>query len=140
MPAAAVDSAIKARLAASWTESVVVGGSRPGDPSELATDPPASVDAFLVVQYPVVNGAKPVLHGRYFEEGAARLVLNVKREVGIAVSLGWADTLAGLFREYRNGSFETFVPDTAVVDDANDDGNWIVYSVIVPYRYQFAEA
>lgn len=138
MPSAAVDTAFKTKLASSWTVSQVIGGLAAGDPPENLTGPPSGVDAFMVVQYPVVNGEKPVLHGRYFEEGAARLVLNVKLDVGQSQGLVWADTLAGLFREYRpGGGFETFVPSAPIINDANDDGNWFELAVIVPYRYQF---
>lgn len=137
MPAAAVDAAFKTRLQASWTASPVVGGLD-GVLPETITEPPQGYDAFLVVQYPVVTGEKPVLRGRYFEDGAARLVLNVKREIGQSQSLVWADTLAGLFRDYKpGGGFQTFVPSGPVVNDAIDDANWIEYALIVPYRYQF---
>ena len=137
MPAAAVDAAFKTRLQASWTASPVVGGLD-GVLPETITEPPQGYDAFLVVQYPVVNGEKPVLRGRYFEDGAARLVLNVKREIGQSQSLTWADTLAGLFRDYKpGGGFQTFVPSGPVVNDAIDDANWIEYAISVPYRYQF---
>lgn len=137
MPASAVDTAIKARLHASWTLSPVVGGLD-GVLPETITEPPQGYDAFLAVQYPVANGEKPVLNGKFFEQGAVRLVLNVKREIGQTQSIAWAETLAGLFREYRPGSgFETFVPSGPVVNDAIDDANWVEYAVTVPYRYQF---
>lgn len=132
MPSAAVDAAFKAKLTSDWTLSPVIGING-------VTEPPASDNAFLVVQYPVVNGEKPVLHGRYFEEGAARLVLNVRSGLGLDTVLPWADTLAGLFREFRpGGGFETFTPSAPIINDANDDGNWFELSVIVPYRYQFS--
>ena len=132
MPSAAVDTAVKSRLASSWTASGVVGIDLP----ETLSEPPQA-DAFLVVQYPVVTGEKPVLRGKYFEDGAIRLVLNVKRDVGQSQGLVWAGTLAGLFREYQPGSgFETFVPSAPIVNDTNDDGMWLSFSVIVPYRYQ----
>ena len=76
MPSAAADTAFKTRLRDSWTVSKVVGGLDLGDPSDNLTDPPSGVKVFLVVQYPVVNSDRPVLHGRYFENGVARLVLN----------------------------------------------------------------
>lgn len=130
MPSAAVEAAFKAKLTSDWTLGPVL--------ESASVDPPADANNFLVVQYPVVNGEKPVLSGRYFEEGAARLVLNVRSGLSLDVVLPWADTLAGLFREYRPGSgFETFVPSAPIVNDANDDGNWFELSVIVPYRYQF---
>ena len=138
MPVAAVDVLIKARLDASWSTCPVVGGID-GVLPETITEPPAGYDAFLVVQYPVVNGDKPVLRGKYFEEGAARFVLNVKREIGQTQSLAWADALAVLFRDYKPGNgFETFMPSGPIVNDAIDDANWVEYAVIVPYRYQYS--
>lgn len=136
MPSAAVDTAFKTRLTQSWTASQVVGIQLP----ETLTEPPTDMDAFLVVQYPISNGEKPVLHGRTFEDGAARLVLNVKREIGLSQSLAWTDTLAGLFRDFKSADvagFETFTPSGPIVNDATDDANWCEYAVIVPYRYQF---
>lgn len=131
MPSAAVDAAFKARLASDWTTSPVIGMNG-------VTEPPSDQNAFLVVQYPVINGEKPVLYGRYFEEGAARMVLNVRSGLALDVVLPWADTLASLFREFKNGAgFETFTPSAPTINDANDDGNWFELSVIVPYRYQF---
>lgn len=143
MPSAVVDAAFKAKLAASWTVGPVIGGSGVNDPPDHTTDPPTGVDAFVAVQYPVVNAEKPVLGGRYFEEGAARLVLNVKREIDLAQGLAWGDTLAALFRgsngqNQKFGGVEAFAPSAPIINDANDDGNWFELAVIVPYRYQFS--
>lgn len=134
MPSAAVEAAFQAKLTADWTGSTVLDGN--GD-----TQPPEGVNAFLVVQYPVVNSQKPVLGRRFFEEGAARLVLNVKVGTGLPDGLALADTLASLFRD-RNlgGGIETFTPSAPIINDANDDGNWFELAVIVPYRYQFDDA
>lgn len=129
MPSAAVEAAFQARLAASWTISQVLGNG--------VTEAPDGADAFLIVQYPVVNSEKPVLGRRYFEEGAARMVLQVKREIGLAEGLAWADTLAALFRTVKFSGVETFAPSAPIIDDDNDDGNWFELAVIVPYRYQF---
>lgn len=137
MPSAAVDTAFKARLASLWTSSPVVGGSRPGDLPENIPEPPSNTDAFLVVQYPVVNSEKPVLNGKYFEDGAARLVLNVQSGVGLSAGLAWADTLANLFRDEKFGGVETFVPSAPIINNTNDDGNWFELAIIIPYRYQF---
>lgn len=129
MPSAAVETAFRAKLTAGWTGTVL---------DDDVKEPPAGANHFLVVQYPVINSSKPVLAVRFFEEGAARLVLNVKDGIGIAQGLIWADTLAGLFREYRpGGGFETFTPSAPIINDRNDDGNWFELAVIVPYRYQF---
>lgn len=132
MPSAAVKAAFDTKLTASWTASAVIGLAG-------VITPPPDADAFLVVQYPVVNANKPVLNGRYFENGAARLVLNVRSNIMMTDGLGWADTLASLFREYRPGNgFETFVPSAPIINNTNDNGEWSELAVIVPYRYQFA--
>lgn len=130
MPAAVVEVAFTARLAASWTVSSVLS------PDALAS-PPEGVNAFLVVQYPVVNAEKPFLGRRYFEEGTAMMVLKVKSGLGLPTGLAWADTLAGLFRHRKFGGIQTFAPIAPTIDDASDDGNWFELTVIVPYRYQF---
>jgi hypothetical protein len=134
MPSAAVDAAIMTRLSTDWTTSPVIGLNG-------VTEPPTDENAFLVVQYPIVISSKPVLRGRYFEDGAARLVLNVRAGLSLDTVLPWADELAGLFRDYKSptvSGFETFTPSAPIINDASDDGNWFELAVIVPYRYQFS--
>jgi hypothetical protein len=142
MPSAAVDVAFKTRLRDHWTVSVVADGLGMNDPQNL-TDVPPGADAFLVVQYPVVNRNRPALQPHYVEDGAARLVLNTKLGLGSTTTLAWTDTLIGLFNSLSSQDFsgvETFVPNGPAINDASDDGNWIAYSIIVPYRYQFNDA
>lgn len=135
MPAAAVDAAFQAKLAASWVsaDQVVL------DANGAETTPPQNAIAFVVVQYPVVNGERPVIGRRYFEEGAARIVLNVRAQTGLATGLAMADTIAALFRGVKRlaTGVETFTPSGAIINDINDDANWFSLSIIVPYRYQF---
>lgn len=136
MPSLAVDTAFKARLTESWTATPFLGD---GNLQDNLTEPPPG-DAFLVVQYPITEGTKPVLSGKYFDDGAARLVLNVRRYVSQSQALMWADLLASIFREFRSVDvvgFETFIPSSPIINDAIDDGNFIEYSVIVPYRFQY---
>lgn len=140
MPSAAVEIAFRTKLVSGW-----VTAERPMIGVNGVTEPPADVNSFLVVQYPVVNTSKPVLGGRRFEEGIARLVLNVRSGLSLDVVLPWGDTLAALFRgsdgrPYKSPTvpgFETGTPSAPIVDDANDDGNWFELAVNVPYRYQF---
>jgi len=129
MPSAAVEAAFQARLAANWSQTPII--------SEGPHDPPASANAFLVVQYPVQSATKPVLQRVYFEEGAARLVLNVRTGIGLPYALGLADSLAALFRTATFDGVETFAPSAPIINDQNDDGNWFEVAVIVPYSYQF---
>jgi len=89
------------------------------------------------VQYPVVNGVKPVIGRHYCEEGAARLVLNVRRSVDMEDALAMADGLASIFRDKKFSGVQTFTPSGSIVNDTSNDGNWFSLSVIVPYRYQF---
>ena len=132
MPSTAVETAFQSRLASGWSLSPVVD-------LNIFTEPPETGDAFLVVQYPVVSNEKPVIHGRYFEEGVARLTLYVRNGLPLDMVLPWADTLAALFREFRSttvSGFETFVPSAPDINDQNDEGNWFELSVMVPFRYQ----
>jgi hypothetical protein len=131
MPSAAVEFAFQARL------YEATSGNPPVIPAIVTSQPDNGTDAFIIIQYPVVNGSKPVLGRHYFEEGAARLVLNVRRTLEMADALAMADDLAGVFRDYKFHDIETFTPDPPIINDTSNDGNWFSLSVIVPYRYQF---
>jgi hypothetical protein len=131
MPSAAVEAAFQARLLAYTSDSP------PVIPAIVSTQPDPDHEAFLVVQYPVVNGVKPVISRHYCEEGAARLVLNVRRSQEMATALSWADALASIFRDKKFDDVQTFTPSGPMVNDTSNDGNWFSLSVIVPYRYQF---
>ena len=132
MPSKHVADAVNTRLADLWTATPVI----PYD--EQATTP--DEDGFVVAQYPVVNGVRPVLGRLFWEEGWIRLVLSVKRGVGMDQGLKWADTLAHIFRSVKFDGIETRQPDGPLVDDSSDNGNWILYSVLVPYRFEFESA
>ncbi len=129
-----VDSTFKQRLAEHWTLTDAIGVNG-------ITEPPTSGASFLVIQYPVINSEKPGVGRRYFDEGAARFVLNVQRGVEWSDGAAWADELASLFRDKKLGfGIETFTPSEPIVNDTNDDGNYFSLSVIVPFRYQFNDA
>jgi hypothetical protein len=131
MPSATVEAAFQARL----YEFTL--GDPPVIPAITVGQPSNTDDAFIVIQYPVVNGSKPVLGRHYFEEGAARLVLNVRRSAEMETALGLADDIAGMFRDYKFHGIETFTPSPPIINEVSNDGNWFSLSVIVPYRYQF---
>lgn len=115
----------------SWNGITVIG-------IDTIPEPPGNVDAFIVVQFPVSTADRPGLGRRYFEDGAARIVLNIKEGLGLAQGLEWADGLAALFRSDKIGDgIETFTPTSPIVDDSNENGNWYTFAIIVPYRYQF---
>jgi len=133
MPSAAVEAAFQARL----YEFTL--GDPPVIPAIVAGQPPNGADAWIVLQYPVVNGTKPVLGRHYFEEGAARFVLNVRRSVEMDAALGLADDLAAIFRDRKFHDIETFTPSAPIVNDVTNDGNWFSLSVIALYLYKFKE-
>lgn len=130
MPVKAVADKFETYLVANWTATPIV-------PYDTIAETPDAI-AFLVQQYPVVNGSKPTLQRRFFEDGVYRLVLNINRGVGLAQGLQWSDELRLLFNNIKlYPGLETFTPDGPIVDDNSEEGNWIVYSLIVPYRYQY---
>lgn len=137
MPAAVVEALIRARLQAflddtppAFTCSVV--------PANLVALPAPADEAFIVIQYPVVNGSKPVINRHYVEEGGARIVVNTRREIELDEVLALTDDIASLYRDRDLGSgLETLTPSTPIINDVSDDGNWFSQSVIVEYRYQF---
>jgi hypothetical protein len=131
MPAAAVDAAFQAR----YYEFTL--NDPPIIPAIEVGQPHNTHDAFVILQYPVVNGIKPVLGRTYFEEGAARFVLNVRRTTEMYPALALADSIASIFRDRKFHDIETFTPSPPIINDTSNDGNWFSLSVIVPYRYQF---
>jgi hypothetical protein len=131
MPSAVVEAAFQARL----YEYTL--GDPPVFSAIVAGQPNNSHDAFIVIQYPVVNGSKPTIGRHYFEEGGARIVLNVRRTAEMDAALSLADGIADIFRDRQFHGIETFTPDPPIVNDTSNDGNWFSLSVIVPYRYQF---
>ena len=132
MPSKHVADAVDDRLAASWVATPIL--------SRDTTQPPDGVDAFVMVQFPITTGTRPVLGRLFWEEGAIRIVLSVRRDVGVDQGLVWSDTLAHIFRGVKFDGIETREPDGPNVDDAIDNGNWLIFSIIVPYRYEFESA
>lgn len=131
MPAPAVDAAFKARVAANFTTVRTIGVNG-------VSEPPSDGSSFIVLQYPVVNGEKPVIGRRFFEEGTLRIVINVVRAYAETDGAAWAATLASLFRDKKLGNgLQTFTPNGPITNDAIDDGDFVELAVIVPYRYQF---
>ena len=131
MPSAVVDAAFQAR----YYEHTL--NDPPLYSAILSGQPANSLDAFVILQYPVVNGSKPTIGRHYFEEGAARFVLNVRRTAEMEAALSIADDLASIFRDRKFHGIQTFTPSPSIINDTSNDGNWFSLSVIVPYRYQF---
>jgi hypothetical protein len=129
-----VVDAVRARLAANWSRTPVFDEN-----SEGST--PVDGSNFLQVQFPFSTNER-VSFGApgantYREEGAFRLLLNVQRGSGGVTGRQWADELAALFRGKHFDGVETFAPDSASSDDANENGNYFTYAVVVPYRFDY---
>jgi len=131
MPSAVVEAAFQARL----YEYTL--GDPPVISAIVSAQPKNSDQSFIVLQYPVVNGSKPTIGRHYFEEGAARFVINVRRTAEMEAALSLADDIASLFRDRKFHGIQTFTPSPSIVNDTSKVGNWFPLSVIVPYRYQF---
>lgn len=134
MPSPAVSAGFNAYIGANFTAIPTIGVN--------ASEPPSDGSSYMVPQYPVVNGRKPGIGRRFFEDGAVRLVINAVRAIAETDGETWAATVAGLFRDKSSrdlnvAGLQTFTPNGPIVDDSVDLGDFVELAVIVPYRYQF---
>ncbi len=132
MAVLAVITAVESRLVAGFAEAPIIetnGGQ----------EPPADGSEFVVVQYPVANNEQMTLGRYYREEGAFRVVISAQRGLreNLIKALGWADTIAALFRTQKFDGVESWTPNLARLDDDNDEGNYYVISVVVPYTFKY---
>lgn len=129
MASAEVMKAVKARLDAFWSRTLIV---YPNDTFET----PADASPYLEVQYPVADettvsiGAPGANVQR--EEGVIRLVLHIERGIGTITGAEWLDELRQHFRQKGFGPVRTYQASPPVTDDRNDNGNyWSLSSAIV---------
>lgn len=134
MPASVVMNTVRERIEQNWN---VANGYIIG--SFGVTTPPADGRGFILIHYPVVEGRRPVLSKRRFEEGAARIIWNVPSSIAAEASVPIAETISALFRgdNLKINGVEFLEPSNPIINDDNDDGNYYELSVVVPYRYQF---
>lgn len=130
MASLAVVNAVKARVNASWTRATLID-------INLQGYAPPDGSAFLVIQYPVSSNNQISIGTPgaqlWRESGMIRLVLNIRRGVGIAEGMGWMDELIALFRGAKFSGVNTWAPSAPTLDDSNDLGNYWVLSSVVPY-------
>jgi hypothetical protein len=136
MASSAVVTAVEARLAANWTDTPVISPNVTGD-----TPPDGS--PFVTLQFPVAVethvGMANVGNRTFREEGTIRFVLTIARVLGQSVGLKYCDDLAALFRATQFDGVSTFAASPPIVNNANDEGNYWVMSVSIPYYfYRFA--
>lgn len=128
----AVVDAVEARLAALWTACPVIGMNTVGEP-------PADGSDFLIVQYPIADDSRiTVNQGLYRETGGIRFVLHTQRGFGVAEALTLSETLTALFRDQTFDGITTQTPSSAFLDDSNDNANYLVLSLVVPFTHNYA--
>lgn len=139
MALAAVVAAVETHLAAHWSRCPVRGFA------DAEQTPPDDATAFIAIQYPFSQTDQITIGAPganvFREEGGVRLVLNIPRDKnGRADALPWADELAALFRGKHfpaSGAMlgmTTHAPSSPVIDDATDDGGYLLLSIVVPYQ------
>lgn len=113
----------------------------PECPSRMAVNESGQVDGsgdlYLLVQFPVANGARTTHSLSFVEEGAARILINAPSGSGIAESLAVGERIASLFRGKRIAGIQFGAPTSPLIHDDNDDGQYFKTSVVVPYVYHF---
>ena len=62
---------------------------------------------------------------------------SIRFGTGLTYGLTLADQVATLFREREFGGARTFTTSPPLIGDYNDEGNWLLLRVLVPYRYQY---
>jgi hypothetical protein len=105
------------------------------------SSPPKDGSPYLLLQFPFSDEERTTFGAPgsnvYREEGAFRLLVHVETGSGAEQGRQFADELETLFRGKQFGGVETFAPQSASSDDDNDNGQYFIYAVAVPYRFDF---
>ncbi|GBD48098.1 phage tail terminator-like protein [Methylopila sp. Yamaguchi] len=126
-----VIAAVTARLESNWNKSAILDANVEGDA-------PESGSPYLRLQFPASDKGRPIVNRRlYREEGGIRVVIAVEIGEGLAKASAWAEEIATLFRDRKFSGVRTFVPGDTYVGDANDDGNYFVTALVIPYAFTF---
>jgi hypothetical protein len=130
MASKAVVDAVKTKLGSTF-------GGVPVLAINSGEETPASGDPFFVLQFPFSESSRVGLSRIYREEGGFRIVINGTRGAGEEQILDWAEDLSDLFRDQKFDGVETQVPSAPFIDDNNEEGNYFVASIVVPYTYNY---
>lgn len=135
MAQGAVVSAVEAYLGATFSSVPV------RYPNDAGGETPADASAFIEVQFPIANnrhvGMAAVGNRTFREEGIIRIVLSAVRGQGLDQALVTCDALMAFFLAKQFGGVTTRTPNAPVTDDSNDNGNYWVLSIAVPYFYDY---
>jgi hypothetical protein len=137
MVAKAVIDAVEARLGATWTS--LDGTSVPVFGINTNGQTPIDGSPFIEVQYPVANENQITIGAPganiFRESGGIRFVLNIRRGLGVAQGMGWADELRALFRGKKFGGVKTWGVSSPVLDNSNDAGNYWTLAFVALYYF-----
>lgn len=127
----AVVEAVENRLIENFSAATIkglTGGDIPQDGS-----------AFVTLQFPLSDNQQMVLGRKYQESGAFRIIISTERglEENLKKGLFWAKQISDVYRTQRFGGVKSWTPSIGRLDDDNDDGNYYVLSVVVPYTFTY---
>jgi hypothetical protein len=125
----AVTEAVAARLAANWTTTAILQ-------LNVDMEPPADGSPWVRLQFPVSNDIQTVLGRGYRATGAFRIVVATGIAEGISDSMTYCEQIATIFRNQRFDGVECLTP---TIGEGIDDGNYFIATVIVPFRYEYAD-
>lgn len=135
MAQAAVVTAVEAYLTTSFNSIPV------RYPNDVDAEAPPDASHFIEVQFPLANnrhvGMAQVGNRTFREEGIIRIILMATRGSGLNAALATCDLLMAYFLAKQFGGVTTRTPNAPVTDDGNDNGNYWVLSIAVPYFYDY---
>lgn len=125
----APSDAIRARLAANWTSSVILG-------LNLTTQTPADGSSWVRVTFPVASDMKTALGPNYRESASALITVATQIGDGLETSNVWCESIAAIFRGQKFDGVDCAFAAPSIREGV-DDGSYFTASVIVPYRYDY---
>jgi hypothetical protein len=119
--------AIRARLSANWTNSVILGVNHD-------MEPPTDGSPWVRVTFPVANDDKLTLGPRYRDGASAFIAVATEIAIGIDKSEEWCEAIAAIFRGQKFDGVDCAF-DAPTINEGHDEGSYWIASVVVPYRY-----
>lgn len=127
----AASDAIRARLAANWTSSVILG-------LNSTTQTPADGSSWVRVTFPVANNSKMTLGRNYRESASALITVATQISDGLDTSNAWCESIAAIYRGQQFDGVDCAF-DAPSIREGVDNGSYFIASVIVPYRFFYSD-
>jgi hypothetical protein len=132
MAGKAVEDAVAARLAASWTATAIVEDDTTGQG-------PADGSPYVTIEYPVAREDQITIgapgNNVFRESGAFRIKLVSPTGQGLDQALAWIDQLRAIFRGKQFSGVTTYAPSPGAVDNSNYVAGKFIVSSAVPYQF-----